>query len=373
MHQPKASDIVAGLLPGEFKIRTGNGEILVQGEANITSCALDCAAPCIPQQFTITFPDADYGDCNSCGIAVGFSISRVRDTDFDLSSYLYMPNHVQYEYPAPAAGGVVTGATIATYFENLFANSATQADVHDNWGIIATRVGAVLTLVIPCHYTMRVLQMENTGGYSPTIVNTVVGQTAKWDTEQMKRLFTKDINKIIGQDVDLAYFSSCESVCVLYIKGCYQACNDTLALDMSNPVHLHTAGTKVDYAIFINSLAPGYAAFIAALAAALPTAPTCAGLTPIQGGSFPFASAPASAGAGTWDTSVEVNSKGFTFPGTFSLSNGAVTVVVNATSFANLVANLNADPSTSIASAYATPNMSVTGFGTGIITLRQVG
>lgn len=368
LHNPSAASVVASVaFAGEYDIVTNTGSITVQGQANITSCSLQCAQPCIPQQFTVTFPDADFGDCQACPIKVGFRIVRERSTDFDVSDYLHVTNDLDYVYPVPAAGGAVTGATIAAYFAAKINNSRTQADIHDNWGIVATVASNVLTLVVPCHYNVSLFPLENTGGYTVTIANTVAGQSAKWTIPQMRRMFQKNVNQIPGQDPDISWFENCESVCVLYLKGCYDHCAD-INLDRSNPVHLHAAGTKVEYVIFLNSNAPGYAAFIAALASAISTA--CGSLTPIVGSNTPFASDTAAnwaAGDGK-----DITTAGFTFPGTFQLSNGTVSLVVTATSYGDLATNITGDGSTSITAVWNDPELDITGFGAGIITLRQL-
>ena len=368
LHAPSAASIKTNPnYPGEFSIVTSDSEILVQGEGNISSCDLVCAQPCISQQFTITFVDADYGDCNSCGIAVGFLLSRSRDSLFDIADDLHLMQRIPYIYPEPSGGGVVTAATIASHFVDRF-NNNTDSDQHDNFGITASSVGGVLTLIVPCPYRLSAIyNLENNGGYLPTIVNTVAGQEAFLTSEQLKRLFPKDINKIAGQWLDTANFSDCESVCILSLNGCYDPCA-SINMDRSHTVHMGTAGLKVAYDIFVNSNAPGYAAFITALAAALPT--NCSALIPEYGSSTAFATGTAV----QWAAGVNITTVGFTYSATssFQISNGVVTLTVTAASAAALAAALVADTSTSITSAYAAPNLTVTGFGVNPITIRQV-
>jgi len=371
LHNASAANIATNPnFAGEFEIRTQRGNITVQGESNITACDLDCAAPCIPQQLSVEFAEADYGDCKACPIAVGFTITRERQPDYDVSDYTYITNSLSLIYPQPAAGGTVAGAVIAQYFADLINNSRAQADLHDYWGITATVAGAVLTLLIPCHQSVALFQLPDTGGYTPTFATVAAGQAAKWTIPQMRRLFQKNVNEIPGQDPDLSWFENCESVCVLTIEGCYQQCAN-INLERSNAVHLHAAGTKVKYVIFLNSNAPGYAAFIAALAAALTTAASCSGLTPEQGSNVPFASATAAAWAA--GDGLDISARGFTYPGMFQLTNGTVTLTVTAANGTALAAAIQGDTSTSITATFNDPELDITNFGTSIITLRQIG
>lgn len=370
---PSASLVTTGSgdFAGEVTIKTQTGSIQLPLPASANVCTKECAAPCIPQQYTITFENTDFGNCNACPVGLAFKVVIRRQSDFDLSDYLQVGSSNIYELAeSQNTTSTMTAAQIATYFESLFANTG-QSHLHDNFGITATAAGAVLTLVIPCNIQVDIYR-QTTGTASFTIVETVAGQEAKWTVAQVRRLFPDWINNWIpGQAPDISWIESCQEVCVLLIEGCLAPCavnaaGNPISLETDNAVHLHTAGTKYSHMLFVNSQAPGFAAFIAAIAAAITA---CASLTATVGSSVPFASTTSAA----WAAGVNIESSGFTFPGTFQISNGVVVLTVTATSYATLATNIQGDASTSITATFASPNLTVSGFGANPITLRQIG
>ncbi len=371
---PSASLITTGSgdFAGEVSILTSNGTIKLPVPSSANVCTKECAMPCIPQQYTITFQDTDFGNCNACPVGLAFKIAVRRQSDFDLSDYLQVGSSNIYELPASTNGtSTMTANEIALYFENIFDSSNDATHLHDNFGITASVAGGVLTLVIPCHLQVDIYR-QTTGSATFAIAETVAGQEAKWTVAQLRRLFPDEINNWIpGQAPDVSWIESCQEVCVISISGCLAPCavnaaGNPIGIETSNAVHLHTAGTSYSHMIIVNSQAPGFAAFIAALAAAVTA---CSALTAVGGSSVPFDSDTAA----NWALGVNVENSGFTFPGTFTVSNGPVSLTVTATSYANLAAQIQGDGSTSITAAFASPNMTITGFGAGAITLRQIG
>jgi hypothetical protein len=124
----------------------------------------------------------------------------------------------------------------------------------------------------------------------------------------------------------------CQNICVIKLKGCINSCSDFF--DNQNSGHLHTGATPFDLLLYVNSAAPGFAAFIAALNLLLPpcnlnTAPG------LQAG----VQAPYVAGG----TDINISSLEFdAINGTpYVVSSGPVRFVVIATSPTDLAADIN--------------------------------
>lgn len=371
LKNPTAASVVAGLDPGEINILTETGTIKIFGQANMTACDLICATPCVPGTWTVTIPDVAFGTCNPCPIKVGFQPTFVRPELYDAANYLDLVTRESIYYPNSLSVGNVTGTTIAAWFvQTLNYQSAMYA--HDHYHVVATAVGNVLTLTFPCPLVVAIY--DKSVGTALTLVETVSSISAKYTADQMHQTFSYMTETVPGAGLDISYFCTCESVCVLDLKGCYTGCSTTdLFKDNFIPLIGDAAGHRVDYVLFIDSNAPGYAAFIAAIKAALTTA--CAALQPLQGNSAPFLSNTVAA----WAVGLNTVVAGFKYPGTYTISktivatgNTVSATLTNVTSLANLAVQATAALGATFTAA--TPNLVIAGAfvaGAGVVTVKQ--
>lgn len=236
---------------------------------DITACTISCATACQPQQWSIVFTDVDFGDCNDCGRNVSFLIRLRRQANFDIEDYLHLTTSLQYTYePEVLPSGAVTAATLSAYFLDYFNGNAVYDDEHDNFGITAslattTVADDTLVLTVPCPVQADVFQAH--GSEALTITETVQGVTATLTRDQLLKEYPLMIGYVPGQAPDDT-FTYCEDICVIDVTGCINSCTTNEELITTyNSVHLHTVGTKFSYKLFVNSAAPGYVEFLAAL------------------------------------------------------------------------------------------------------------
>jgi hypothetical protein len=236
---------------------------------HVTDCQVVCASPCEEQVIDITFPTVSFGDCNECGKTVAFVMILQREPNFDISDYLHLTSRVVMSYePDNVPSGDVTGAALATWFENEFNNGAYD-DEHDWFGATAVANADVLTITVPCPNKLDIYPEEGSELTKAAIVVTDPGAYAVLQKDQLQKEFPLIIGYIPGQGPDDT-FTGCEDICIITVKGCIPHCpptNEEL-LTTSNATHLHTAGTMFHYELFVNSSAAGYAAFVADLEAA---------------------------------------------------------------------------------------------------------
>jgi len=266
---PDANKITPGLEAGEWVLENR----LNYFTEFITETTITCAAPCEEQVYTISFADVDFGDCNECGKKVAFVLILRRQANFDIQDYLHMTSRLPVTYgPSKIPSGVVTGAEFATWFEDYLSNEAYD-DEHDFFGITAVASGSDLIITVPCPNKLDIYPDEYSELDPTQIVETTPGTDAILTKDQMQKLYPLMIGYIHGQRPDET-FTGCEDVCVIDIRGCIPECvePDKDLLTTQNAVHLHTTGTKFWYQIIVDSSAPGYADFIAALNASLPPA-----------------------------------------------------------------------------------------------------
>ncbi len=327
LHDPSADSIQAGLASGEFSI----GGVLPFIGAQVTSCDIACATPCLTQEWSIQFAPVDFGTCNDCGLSVAFNIRLRRQSNFDIEDYLHLTSDLGFTYePDQVPSGPTTAEAIRDYFV-LFMNNGAYDDEHDFFGITATASGAdTLILSVPCPIQVDIFQSQDS---EPLVVTeTVAGQTASLTKAQLMKEYPLMIGYVPGQNVDDT-FTQCEDICVIHIKGCIPSCvdDDLNLLTTVNAVHLHDVGTKFSYKLFVNSSGAQYPAFIAELNSAV-AACNAIPLTAAVGSQVPFATAAAPA-------VVDLVDAGATAAGDFvgstkvtgSFSNGVTTIYFTTT------------------------------------------
>lgn len=377
-YHPKAADVHLGL-DGQILIETENGgPIQLWGATNVTSCTSICARACVAQTFEITFADVAFGTCNPCPTIVALQIKMRRPTLYDVASYLDLLARQGIEYDPALSTGTKTGTQLAQWFAAAITQGQRQLHMHDTFHVTATSTGAVLTLVFPCPYEFDLFDTSTTGGVPAiimTIVETVAPIEARYTTEQMQQIFPRGMQDLPGEPLDPTYVCGCEDICVLMLNVCYTGCLNT-DIERERFQFLQQSGYKASYALFLNSSAPGYAAFIAALIARVPVA--CAALTPVQGSSTPFLSA--APAAWTAGTGLDTAAAGFTYPADYQVSktitatgNTAVFNLSGVTSLVNLAAQATAIAGgTFVATG---DNLDISGafvVGVGIITVKMV-
>lgn len=378
-YDPKAEDVHLGL-DGQILIETETGgPIQIWGASNVTACTTVCARPCVAQTFEITFSDVAFGTCNPCPTIVSFQVKMRRPTLYDVASYLDLLSRQGLEYDPALSTGTKTGTDIATWFAAAITQGQRQQHMHDTFYVTATSAGAVLTLVFPCPYEFDIYDTTTTGGVPATamaIVETVAPIEAQYTTAQLQQMFPRGMADIPGEELDPSYVCGCEEICVLMLTVCYTGCTDTDVERAHFQFLQHGGGYKASYVLFLNSAAPGYAAFIAQILSRIPTA--CAALTPVQGSSTPFLSdTPANWAAGT---GLDTVAAGFTYPNNFQVSktitatgNVATFTLSGVTDLANLAAQATAiGGGTFVATG---DNLDISGAfvaGVGIITVKVV-
>jgi len=264
LHDPSAASIQAGLEIGEFSI----GGVLPFVGAQVTSCDIACATPCLTQSWSITFADVIFGDCNDCGLSVAFNIRLRRQSNFDIEDYLHLTSDLGFTYePDQVPSGTVTAATQSAYFLD-FLNNGAYDDEHDFFGITAVAGAAgEIILTVPCPIQVDIFQSQDS---EPLAIAETVGQTASLTRAQLMKEYPLMIGYVPGQNVDDT-FTQCEDICVIHISGCIPGCvaDAQNLLTTVNAVHLHDVGTKFSYKLFVNSSGAQYPAFITALNAAV--------------------------------------------------------------------------------------------------------
>jgi hypothetical protein len=268
LHDPRDTDVVAGLETNEFSI----AGILPYVGTHLTTCDITCATPCTEQTYTIVFADVVFGDCNACGMQVGFNIRLRRQSNFDIEDYLHLTSSIELAYePDPAPSGTVTAQTIRDYFLDQINNGAYD-DEHDWFGITGVALTTTgITFTVPCPIKVDIFQSK--GSEPIVITETAAGTDASLSKAQLMKEYPLVIGYVPGQAPDDT-FTNCEDICVIEMKGCIPGCvaDAQNLLTTSNAVHLHDVGTKFHYKLFVNSSAPQYLAFITALNA---TAAAC--------------------------------------------------------------------------------------------------
>jgi hypothetical protein len=350
LHDPSAASIVASPIEaGEFSI----GGVLPLIGSQVTSCEITCAQPCLPQVYTLTFTDVDFGSCNECGLSVAWFMKLRRQANFDIEDYLHLTSTLELGYePVQVPSGQVLSTVFRDFFFDLL-NNAQYDDEHDWFGITAVKgtdsggafpaTTSELIITVPCPLQMDIFQSNESQPI--TVVETTAGQTATYTREQMLKSFPLIIGYVPGQDVD-STFTGCEDVCIITLKGCIDHCVSDAQnlLTTQNAVHLHTAGTKFWYQLVVNSAALGYADFITALNAAV-AACNAIPLAPIQGSQVPFTQVIGTGGAVALDLAPFVTSGAFDLtagPITGTITNGVTTVYFNLTGGGSDIADLAA-------------------------------
>jgi len=357
---PSAALVEAGLNPGEVRI-VDQMSIL---DLSVTACNITCASPCTEEVWTIEFPDVDFGTCNDCGKTVGFQLQLLRNPDFDNQTYFEYAMKKVYVYQDLAAG-TVTGTTLATYFEDYINELYNQNDQHDQFHISVTRVGDTLTITLPCSglvtYRLQgIFQIQDNNLLSseqPIFTLVTPGVDAVLSRERLLQQFPQEVGHVFGE-APRDQFMWCQTVCVIYLRGCIDACSDWY--DNQNSGFLHTGATRFDLYLYVNSAAPGFAAFIGQLNLLISACGSGPGL-PTTGG---YQSGVRGATSGAVDiSSLEFDSVNGT---AYSVTVGAVTIVVTATSGSDLATQIDAAwPGTlSVVTYTAGPPATLTFIGT---------
>jgi hypothetical protein len=304
---------------------------------SVTRCQKVCASPCEENIWTIEFEDVDFGDCNACGKSVGFTLLLNRNPDFDNQTYFEYNQRRQYVYQGNLSG-VVTGIDLAIWFESYINDLFNQNDQHDQFLVSVTRSTNTLTLTFPCsgliaYSLIGIYQLPNNNLATlelPAFTETQEAVEAVLSREKLLQQFPQEIGHVFGE-APRDQWMWCQTVCVITLKGCIDACSSFF--DNQNSGHLHTGATPFDLLLYVDSSAPGFAAFIDQLNLLLPcTLDTAGGL---QAG----VQAPYDAG----DTILDISLLEYdTINGTpFTVTAGPVKIVVTATSGADLETQIN--------------------------------
>lgn len=260
------------------------GEIRIVDQISILAdsvrrCQKVCASPCQENIWEIEFGDVDFGDCNACGKSVGFTLLLNRNPDFDNQTYFEYNQRKQYVYQGNLSG-TVTGATLAQWFYDYITDLQNQNDQHDQFLVVASVTGNTLTLTFPCNglaaYSLiGIYQLPNNNlSASPTNEFPVFTEIqpaveAVLSKEKLLQQFPQEIGHVFGE-APRDQWTWCQTVCVITLKGCIDACSSFF--DNQNSGHLHTGATPFDLLLYVNSAAPGFADFIADLNSLFPNA-----------------------------------------------------------------------------------------------------
>jgi hypothetical protein len=243
---------------------------------SVTRCQKVCASPCEENIWTIEFGDVDFGDCNACGKSVGFTLLLNRNPDFDNQTYFEYNQRKQYVYQGNLSG-VVTGVDLATWFESYINDLINQNDQHDQFLLSVTRSTDTLTLTFPCsgliaYSLIGIYQLPNNNlatAEIPVFTETQEAVEAVLSREKLLQQFPQEIGHVFGE-APRDQWMWCQTVCVITLKGCIDACSSFF--DNQNSGHLHTGATPFDLLLYVDSSAPGFADFIAALNNLFPNA-----------------------------------------------------------------------------------------------------
>jgi len=243
---------------------------------SVTRCQKVCASPCEENIWTIEFGDVDFGDCNACGKSVGFTLLLNRNPDFDNQTYFEYNQRRQYVYQGNL-NGVVFGVDLAIWFESYINDLFNQNDQHDQFLVSVTRVNETLTLTFPCsgliaYSLIGIYHLPNNNLATlelPVFTETQEAVEAVLSREKLLQQFPQEIGHVFGE-APRDQWMWCQTVCVITLKGCIDACSSFF--DNQNSGHLHTGATPFDLLLYVDSSAPGFADFIVALNDLFPNA-----------------------------------------------------------------------------------------------------
>lgn len=272
---PSAATIATQTIDGVDQV-TIDGQITIV-DAPVTACVKECATPCTEEQWTIVFENVDFGTCNDCAKSVGFFVVLRRNSDFDTETYLQYNGRKLFSYQGTKAGSI-TAPTLATYFRDEIQALQNQNDQHDLFYLEAelattTVTNDTLVITLPCtglvSYTFEAIgQLENNNLLStelPTITKTVDGVEAELSKEKLLQAIPMGAGHVFGE-APKDFFTWCESVCLIQLKGCYDPCQ-TFA-ENQNTGYLSTGAIPFDLLLYVNSDAPGFGDFITDINAA---------------------------------------------------------------------------------------------------------
>lgn len=243
---------------------------------SVTRCQKVCASPCEENIWEIEFSDVDFGTCNQCGKSVGFTLLLDRSPDFDNQTYFEYNQRKQYVYQGNLSG-TVFGNVLAQWFYTYIVDLQNQNDQHDQFLVEPSVVGNVLTLKFPCsglvtYNLLGIYQLPNNNletGEIPVFTETQEGVEAVLSKEKLLQQFPQEIGHVFGE-APRDQWTWCQTVCVVTLKGCIDACSTFF--DNQNSGHLHTGATPFDLLLYVNSAAPGFADFIGELNTLFPNA-----------------------------------------------------------------------------------------------------
>lgn len=333
---PDASLVEVGTGDNAGKVIFNNGEMTIV-QASVTTCEKQCAQACTPQVWHIVFKNVDFENCNPCAKQVGFNIKLQRNALFDNETYLQWTQGLMKVYGGQK-NGVVTAATFADYFKQIFDDANLYNGAPNNFFITATIATTnvaddTLVLEVPCPFKLD-------GIYNIEDNNLLVAETQDFTliTAGQDSIYSRDEllmmaplhSEYIPGSRPQEYFLWCQTICKVVLRGCIDACDEEAD---GNLVQLGHAAQRFELGIWVNSDHPGFEAFITALN----TAFTNCTLDLVTGSKFPRYSDATGGGSAVIDLS-EVD---FTNPKNFLVSNGAVNLeAIGATSIANLAALL---------------------------------
>ena len=337
---------------------------------SVTRCQKVCASPCEENIWTIEFGDVDFGDCNSCGKSVGFTLLLNRNPDFDNQTYFEYNQRKQYVYQGNLSG-TVTGIQLAQWFYTYITDLQNQNDQHDQFLVEASVSGDTLTLTFPCNglvaYSLiGIYQLPNnnlTTAETPVFTETQEAVEAVLSREKLLQQYPQEIGHVFGE-APRDQWMWCQTICVITLKGCIDACSSFF--DNQNSGHLHTSATPFDLLLYVDSSAPGFADFIKALNDLFPNACDLDALPGFQSG----VQGPLS---GIDITSIVDNIDAVN--GTLiNVTIGSLSFSVTATSGADLATEIDTLFGVGTAATYSAPNLSfgvpVTNFGsTAVISI----
>jgi len=252
--------------PGEIRIVD---QISILAES-VRRCEKVCASPCQQNVWEIEFQDVDFGPCNECGKSDGFTLLLDRNPDFDNQTYFEYNQRKQYVYQGPIDAVSTTGIALAQWFYTYILDLQNQNDQHDQFLLEATVNGAVLTLTLPCsglatYNLLGIYQLPNNNLAStevPLFTEIQDGVEAILSREKLLQQFPQEVGHVFGE-APRDQFMWCQTICVIKLKGCIDACSDFY--DNQNSGHLHTGATPFDLIMYVNSAAPGFNDFIDSL------------------------------------------------------------------------------------------------------------
>jgi hypothetical protein len=254
--------------PGEIRI-VDQMSILA---SSVSRCDKVCASPCQQNEWTIEFQNVDFGLCNECGKSVGFTLLLDRNPDFDNQTYFEYNQRKQYVYQGILSGNV-TGTALAQWFFTYITDLQNQNDQHDQFLIDVSIDPANLdTLIIklPCsglvtYNLLGIYQLPNNNlpaNELPVFFEVQDGVEAVLSREKLLQQFPQEVGHVFGE-APRDQFMWCQTICVIKLKGCIDACSDFY--DNQNSGHLHTGATPFDLLMYVNSAAPGFNDFIDSL------------------------------------------------------------------------------------------------------------